>query len=232
MKSLITNCPDLTELRLKEAGLLSNELIEVLHQTNGLTYLDLSYPGKSDALSEDALISLLEQIGSTLTHLNLSGNKNITDVFFAQGLKLNLPILDTLKLANLSEVTDAGVADFFNTWDSPGLIELDLSRNHELASEALDGVLIHSGSRLRVLNIAAWKATSLDSLMSIPDKARGLVKVDLGWCRAVDDFVIKGLMEKCVQLKEIQCWGCNNIHGAFPRKVCLLLFGVSCLVLT
>jgi DNA repair protein RAD7 len=224
-ESLISNCPGLKELRLKEVGLMSDEIVEVIGTAKGgLTHLDLAYPGKPDAVSEAALIDLMKQVGSTLLHLNLSGNKNLTDTFLTDGIRTHARVLETLKLANLVLLTDEGVAQFFTTWSrskkNPPLECIDLSRNHELSTTALDALLLHSGPRLEVLNINAWKATSQEALMGIPKHAPKLVKADLGFCREIDDFIIKALMEECKRLKEIKCWGCHLVTGAFPRKVC------------
>ena len=58
MQVLIESCPQLKELRLKEVGKLCDEFLECLKSLGGqLTYLDLSYPGTADALSERALIN-------------------------------------------------------------------------------------------------------------------------------------------------------------------------------
>ena len=57
--------------------------------------------------------------------------------------------------------------------------------------------------------------------MELGAKAPGLTKIDVGWCRGVDDFVIKGLLEGCERLKEIKCYGCNRVTENCPRKVSL-----------
>ena len=204
---------------------MSDEIVEVIGiAKGGISHLDLAYPGKPDAVSETALIGLMKQVGSALVHLNLSGNKNLTNTFLTDGIRAHARVLETLKLANLELLTDEGVAHFFTTWSrskkNPPLECIDLSRNHELSSAALDALLLHSGPRLEMLNINAWKLVSQEALMNISEHAPKLVKIDLGFCRATDDFIIKALMEECEHLKEIKCWGCNLVAGAFPRKVC------------
>ena len=47
-----------------------------------------------------------------------------------------------------------------------------------------------------------------------------LVNVNLGWCRGVDGFVIKSLLDGCERLEEIMCYGCNRVTQNCPRKVC------------
>jgi len=162
--------------------------------------------------------------------LNLSGNKNLTDAFLTDGIRAHTRVLETLKLANLELLTDEGVAHFFTTWSRSKktlpLECIDLSRNHQLSTTSLDALLLHSGPRLENLNINAWKATSQEALMNISKHAPRLVKIDLGFCREIDDFIIKALMEECERLKEIKCWGCNLVTGAFPRKKNVNVYGV------
>jgi len=230
---LVTTCANLKELRLKEVGKMSDEFLEVIGTTvkGGLTHLDLSYPGTAEALSEKALITLMQRIGSTLSHLDLSGNKNVTDRFLTEGIEPHIHRLESLSLANLDELTDEGVERFFESWaqskSNPALKCLDMSRNHELSSAALDAVLKHSGSRMTTLNIHGWKATAEESLSRISEEARHLVKLNVGFCRGVNDFVIKGLLEECGSLTEIKCWGCNGLTVACPRKKNVNVIGIA-----
>ena len=223
MESLVTNCGNLTELRLKEIGKMADPFAELLVQSGvQLTYLDLSHPGAS--LSEDVLISLLESIGPSLKHLDLSGHDLITPCFLRDGLKPHCSSLTSLALRDLTELTDDGVAEFFNTWNespsaNPPLTSLDLSRNHKLATKALNAVLAHSGSTLHHLNINSWKETSEDALNELAASAKALRSLDVGWCREVTDFVIKGVMEECERIKEVKVWGCNRLTANCPRKV-------------
>jgi DNA repair protein RAD7 len=224
MDTLVSACKNLKKLRLKEVGKMSDKLLESLgNMKGGLTYLDLSYPGRSDALSEDALITLMERVGPTLVHLDLSNNKNLTHRFLSEGVEPYVHCLESFVLANLDELTDEGVGRFFDNWatsgSNPALKSLDLSRNHELSSAALKAVLKHSSSRLTSLNINGWKSTPEDSLNMIPQQAKHLVRLDFGFCRGVNDFLIKALLEECDSLKEIKCWGCNGVSVACPRKV-------------
>jgi len=211
---------------------MSDEFLETLGSVKaGLRYLDLSCPGKPDALSEDALINLMERVGPTLVHLDLSGNKNLTDRFLSEGVEPHVHHLESLTLAHLDELTDEGVGQFFDSWtksgSNPPLKSLDLSRNHELSSAALNALLNHSGSRLMSLNINGWKSTPDESLTSIPQQAKHLVRLDFGFCREVNDFLIKGLLEECHSLKEIKCWGCTGVSVACPRKKNISIIGVQ-----
>jgi DNA repair protein RAD7 len=229
MKSLVTQCPGIKELRLKEVGNLGDPFLRHIHAfKKGLRYLDLSDP--SHSCSEDAVIALLRAVGRDLTHLNLSKHDKLTDRFLDKGLHSHISRLESLTLSHLPELTDAGVGQFFSKWTkNTPLLSLDMSRNPELGTQALDGVLEHSGKRLENLNINGWKDTTDKSLKMIGLVAFELKTLDVGWCRMVDDFVVQiwlqGQLKRgarnggCRNLEELKVWGCNKITHNCPRKV-------------
>lgn len=222
--ALHEHCAGLTELRLKEVGKLDDEFVDVLKEMTSLTYLDLSDPTIS--LSEEAATELMRCIGEGLTHLDLSGHSALTDTFLIDGIQTHVQALTELSLRNVQELTDDGVADFFNRWTegdvditNPPFTILDLSRNYNLSSNALTALLTHSGQTLTNLNINGWKTVSEASLREIPVKARNLQLLDVGWCREMDNFVMKSIMEECSKLTEVKVWGCNRLDEHCPRKV-------------
>lgn len=231
VQALADNCTNLMELRLKEIGKMEDSFLEPLKKLGGkLTYLDLSYPGKPDALTENALIDLMSAVCGTLTHLNLTNNTRLTDGFLYQGLKPFARRLSCLLLANVPDLTDAGVAEFFNTWKTaateiqqlpnPPLSHIDMSRGHELGSKALTALLKHSGESITELCINGWKTTSQEALKEIGSRCPNLRKLDVGWCREVDDWVVQEVMDKCEKIEEVKVWGCQRLTEACPRKVC------------
>ena len=226
MESLVENCKDLRELRLKEIGEMNDEFLEYLNRLSGkLTYLDISDPGHPEALSNDALVDMMAAIGRNLEHLDLSGNTLLLDGFLYQGLKPHARRLHTLVLSNTPELTDAGVAEFFDTWagavdePNPPLAIIDMSRNHELSGKALSSLLKHSGEALEDLNINGWKATPEEDLGKIGSMTPKLMKVNLGWCREATDWTVKALLENCSCLQEVKVWGCQRVTERCPRKV-------------
>lgn len=221
LKELVKHSPGLKELRLREFGKMCDDFLEVLESSGlDLTYLDLAYPGNAELVGEMAVMSLVEKLGPTLRHLDLSGITSITDDFFLHCLKAHGSNLESLIMVDLEELTDEKIGQFFLEWENnAGLTSVDLSRNHNLSSLALDGVLQHSGPQLKSLNINGWKATSNESLNMIAEIATGLNKIDLGWCREVDDFALAKIQDECDNLKDLSCWGCNRVTPAAWRRV-------------
>ena len=200
---------------------MSDDFLHVLESLGpALTYLDLSYPGNSELIEEEAVIRLVKKLGPALKHLDLSGITTITDEFFLRCLKEHAPNLESLTMADLEELSDEKIGEFFLGWEKNlGLTSVDLSRNHTLSSLALNGVLQHSGPQLKSLNINGWKAASNESLTMIAELATGLSKVDVGWCREVDDFALAKIQDECDDLKDLSCWGCNRVTPAARKRV-------------
>ncbi|KAJ7091943.1 RNI-like protein [Mycena belliarum] len=200
----------LRRLRLREVGKLCDDFLEPIAEIAALEYLDLAEPAES--LTDDAVIALLSKVGTTLTHLDLSGHGALTDDVLAHGLDPYAPALASLLLAHLPELTDAGVAAFFGACEGAPLVRLDLARNAALGTDALAAVLAHSGGALQALNISGWKDVGEVALSGLAG-ARELRTLDVGWCRAMDDFVMKKVLEGCRALVEIKVWGCNRVEG-------------------
>lgn len=218
VEALAEHCSStLTELRLAEVGELCDEFLPHIAKCSKLTWLDLSYPSKS--LSVDAVVEMLAVLGKQLVHLDLSGHEALTDEVLDRGIKAHTPALVSLALANLPELTDSGVADFFNTWKPhPALERLKMARCHGPSSNALTAVLKHSGASLQELNINSWKDTDTDVLSRIAAHAPKLTRLNVGWCRGVDDFVLKTLLDsECGKtLEEVKVYGCHRLTENCP----------------
>lgn len=242
MRALIETSPQLRELRLNEVGKMADTFLECIKALKGsLTSLSLAYPEKPLALSERAVEDLLSAVGGSLTHLDLSGNQNLTDGFLYQGVKPHMHALNYLALADIPDLTNKGVAEFFNTWaqqnnppktpeeessaaslsnDRPDrLTYLNMSRNKDLAGEALFALLEHSGHSLEYLNINGWKDASEEALRAIASHAKNLKRLDVGWCREMHDGVALDLLENCSDIEELKVWGCQLLTTKCPRKV-------------
>lgn len=228
MESLVKHCPDVIDLRLKEIGHMNDSFLgHIKLLTGGLRYLDLADP--TDSCTENAMIAMMRSIGKSLTHLNVSKHDLLGDQFLSQGLQPHTKALQSLTLSYLPELTDKGVSEFFNSWKNPPVVSLDISRNDILGNLSLESLMKHSGQQLEELNINGWKDVDEDALKWIGRLGRELKKLDAGWCRAVDDFLLKMWFEGelvqgtvkggCENLQEVKVWGCNKISHSCPRKV-------------
>ncbi|KAJ4478162.1 RNI-like protein [Lentinula aciculospora] len=231
LRTLIsTSAETLTRLGLREIGMLSDDFLEPIGLLSGrLTYLDISEP--SNSCSNRAVNTLLNAVGSTLTYLNLSGHIDLTNDVLQYGVLPNITTLHHLALSNLPLLTDEGVAFFFSQWSNVPLTAVEFSRNPALSTNSLVELLNHSGEGLHSLDINGWKDVSATALANIATKAKDLQKVDLGWCREVDDFIIKSILDSCKnRLAEVRIWGCSKVEGRWVSsgtKTKAKIFGIE-----
>ncbi|KDQ59948.1 hypothetical protein JAAARDRAFT_127128 [Jaapia argillacea MUCL 33604] len=242
VKTLVEECgKSLREVRLKEVGKMSDGFLTELAKCEELRLLDLSYPGNGKSLSDEGCIELMSVLGETLESLDLSGHPELTDEFLRDGLGQYAKRITSLSLSDLPQLTDEGVSALFDTFaglttaqpqpkkikkkhapetslTNHRLTHVSLSHNPSLSSLSLTSLLTHSGPSLSTLSLNGWKSVSPEALQDIPKACReNLVKVDLGWCREVDDFLVRDLVEMCGKLEEVKVWGCNKLSGACLR---------------
>lgn len=218
LEVLVEHAADtLTELRLCEIGKMEDDWLPLISNLPNLTYLDLSSPSKS--LSDDAVIELLSLLPE-LRHLNLSSNVGLTDQALIDGVAAHTRVLDTLIMSTIDDLTDEGVAEFFERFkEHQPLSKIDFTRNPNLSSAALEALVAHSGSGVIELSINGWRETSNEALMEMAKQLPRVEHIDVGWCREVDDYVVKALLDECSALKSIRLYGCNRVTVNCPRKV-------------
>ncbi|THG96955.1 hypothetical protein EW145_g7688 [Phellinidium pouzarii] len=225
MSSLAQHCTKLTELRLCQIGKMNDYFLPYIESFKNLTSLNLSEPSKS--LSTEAVVSLLNAVGSNLTHLNLSKNNLLTNEFLSAGLTPNVRVLTSIVLDEIPELTDAGMCAFFTNTANVPMHRISLRRNHALADEALIGLLKHSGATLVELDINSWKSASNDALLAIGEHAKVLRKLDLGFCRQADEFVIKAILDGSEEIKDISVFACNKLAERCPKKRGVSIRGIE-----
>ncbi|KAL7421911.1 UV-damaged DNA-binding protein rad7 [Cryptotrichosporon argae] len=220
-EALVNSCSDLTELRLCEVGKLNDDFLPVLAKLSKLQVLDLSSP--SATLSDDAVIALLDAVGSTLVDLRLADHLDLSDAVLTVIAKC--ANLTRLSLRN-TDLSDAALADFFRTSASPGFTHLDLEKGHELGSATLGALVAHSAKTLVELSILGWKDVGADAVSDLATCEK-LEKLNLGWCRNVTDYTLKDVLDGSASVREIRVWGCNQLTDAVPRKKGVKVIGIE-----
>ena len=206
VETMVDSCPNITELRLAEIGLLNDDLLRPLGRLINLRLLDLSSP--SLPLNDEAMVQLLSDVGANLTSLNLSDIPDLTDVTLVAIAKY-CPKLRQLQLRNLVELTDEGVSVFFAALKKtghPGFEAIDMEKGHDLRSGALEALLAHSGPTVEKLSLLGWREVEATALNGLT-KCNQLRELDVGWCRQVTDWSIKDVLDSCDSIKLIKVWG-------------------------
>ena len=212
ISSLVDNCPNLKELRLKQIVKLDDSCVRLLTGLTSLKVLELSDPGLD--VTDAAIVDVLNSIGSGLQELNLAGCALLTvDTLLA--IKACCRRLTSLTITEATSIHDADVESFFYEWKlNPGLRLLNFSRIGGINELAFDALLQHSANSLEVLNInstklpaAAWQLWGLNPITT-PGRLRSL---DVGFVRSVDDEVVERICDACGELVELKVWGDNRI---------------------
>jgi DNA repair protein RAD7 len=221
-EAMVKNCAQsLTELRLCYVGKLDDSWLPLLHNCTNLKRLELVYPGGDASLTDEPTIEMLRAIGTNIEFLSLSGHNQLSDEVLLEGVMPNIPHLKTLKMSNAPQLTDEGVAKFFAEYNPQAELEcVKMRQNPALSTEALRALLERPNSIvMRELVINGWKDAEEDVCRMISTSCPELRKVDVGFVRSIDDYIIKGLLDGCAKVEEVSCFGCNRVTEACPRKV-------------
>lgn len=247
LKVLLKNCPELTELRLKEVGKLHDDWLPHIAKFKKLERLDLS--DSPDSLLDGPVVKLLEKIGRKLTHLNVSSHSLLTDAVL-DGIAKHCPNLRELVMDKIADyslkkeeddaahqirggMTDDGVAAFFAGWThNKGLEHVSFAGCPTLQDKSLAAVIAHSGSTLRQLDISGWREATNEAIEAIGTGCPALRELDVGWCRLLSDWGIKAILDGCAHLEEVRVWGCNKLTDNVPRKKGCRVVGIESHVVT
>ncbi|GAA6000740.1 UV-damaged DNA-binding protein RAD7 [Rhodotorula paludigena] len=112
-------------------------------------------------------------------------------------------------------------------WASPGLHTLNLHRVSTLAPSALRALLAHSGKTLQHLNLHSCDDLDSDALFHLADHAPELEVLDVSFVRAVDDFFVKHVLDRCKKLKVLFLHGNNRVTSEVPKKAGVQLRGLE-----
>lgn len=218
--ALVAGNPGLYNLQLSEIGKLSDESLPLLHSLKNLTTLDISRAGvnQGTTLHDDAVIALLENVGANLIDLVLDGNHLLTDRTLVEGIKAHCPRLKRLGLGGLVNLQSQGVEELFDGWVNPGLTHLNLQRCLAMEDDALDKIAAHSGPSLLVLDLHSVDELQDDALKRLAASAPRMQSLDISFVRAVDDFVVKALLDGMEDLKLLFVHGNNRVTDGCPHR--------------
>lgn len=212
MLRLAENFPNLQELRLAEIQQLDDDALKYLYGLKNLRLLDLSHAGiQGQNLTDDGIVPLLEKVGQNLETLVLNENEYLTDRTLLEGIRTNCPKIRHLGLRLLYEVLPSGVIGLFGDWkENPGLETLDISRCTEIDDKALQCIIEHSASTLVELDMNSVDRDITEQGIRALFGCEALRKLDIGFVRSLDDFLMKELLDKCGKLERLSVFGCNS----------------------
>ncbi|GAA6012310.1 hypothetical protein JCM10207_002798 [Rhodosporidiobolus poonsookiae] len=239
LAALVAHNPSLASLQLSEMGKLTGDSLALLHPLGDrLTRLDISRLGtpQGTVLEDAEVVALLEKCGRGLSELVLDDNVNLTSTVLISGVLPHCRHLTSLSLSNLSSIDSDGLLALFDTssspsareWASSGLTLLNCHRLHDaLSPSVLDKILEHSGSSLRHLNLHSCDALLPELGAAVAGSAKELEVLDVSFIRAVDNFVVKEVLDGCDKLRVLFVHGNNRVTSDVPRKAGVQIRGLE-----
>lgn len=136
------------------------------------------------------------------------------------GIKPHCAHLRSLSLSHLSLITPEGFSTLFDLWPlNSGLHHLSVRRCTALSSSSLRSVLAHSAHSLQLLNLHSVDEIEQDDLFQLAKDATGVRTLDVSFVRAVDNFVVKAMLDGMDALETLFCHGNNRITDDCPQRV-------------
>lgn len=142
----------------------------------------------------------------------------LTDRVLTEGIKIHCPRLRSLSLHSLAKLESTGVQDLFTSWVNVGLTHLSLHRCTKIENEAISALVNHSGHSLRSLNLHSVDELEDHVLKDLARSAPLMEELDVSFIRAVDDFVVKDILEGMHVLKKLFVHGNNRVSQNCPGR--------------
>lgn len=227
LEELVKCCPNFKHLRLKHLSKLTDDWLEIIARLRKLKSLELEYPdAKQQQPTSQSTIDMLSKIGNNLKVFAMRGCSLLDDDTLLKGLLPYCPQLSSLSLTQCELITSEGVQKLFRGWkekEKSGLDCLDLSRCLQVDDQALKEIVRHSHKTLKYINLHSLDNITANGLEVLAGAGEGfegigctsLHQANFGFVRAMDNFVLKELIDNCPHLQEIRVHGCYQVNSAF-----------------
>lgn len=231
---LTTSQTVLESLGLSRLDSISNyAIIPQYLQCPSFHTLQIQYPYNEEDVSDEVIINILGQVGSSLKHLSLDGCLELTDSFVINGMGAFLSgnnnvntLLETLSLAELDQLSTDSLVYFLSQISLPSLKSFSIRRCIQLQDSVIQELLLNSAKNSLI-------TLDLNSVKLLTDQAFALMEcpklqyIDLGFVRCVSDQVIELLGKQNPQLKLLEVFGDNKITDRVKVRRGLTLIGLQ-----
>ena len=220
-EAIAENCPNLESLCLSNLARLDVDGVTALRNCSKLKSLDISFAGGD--ITDDAVVSLLDVIGSGLKELDLSGNALLTHETLG-AIHACCAHLRVLKLNDCELLTDQDIINLFTNWyKNRGLHEFHIARPESFEDGALEAAAVHSGQTLKVLDLTSCGGITRQGLLKALTVCQKLQSIDVGFVRSVDDEVVEAMQKNGIT--HITIWGCTKVTLTCKVDVGVTLVG-------
>ncbi|KAF9192844.1 hypothetical protein BGZ49_003373 [Haplosporangium sp. Z 27] len=224
LKALCENCPKLTHLRLGDCGLMDDEWIETIADLTKLRSLRIRNPER-DRVTTEPLVKLIQSVGSGIEELELKGCVGLEDSVLTEAIRPCCARLERLNISGCEEFTTEAIEKLFDNWSiNRGLNYVNIDSCIMLGDGALKAITSHSAETLEVLRIKGLDELTRDSLITIA-KCENLTTLDASWCRAMDDEVLKEIVDGAQNLTKVMVWGDHRLTECCPSRKGMKIVG-------
>lgn len=215
LSSLLTNCSSsLVSLGLSRLDSVFNYSLLPQYLTNQKFHtLSIQYPYNEDDVSDEVVINILGQVGSSIKSITLDGCLGLTDSMIINGLCAFLASnckLETLSLSELDQITSDSLVYLFSQVSMPKLTTCNFRRCVQLGDMVLVELLLNKAREsLVALNINSLKELTSEVFCTM--NCPNLEYIDLGFVRCVNDKSIETIGNQNPKLKLMDVFGDNLV---------------------
>lgn len=229
-------CPDLQRLKISHNQKATDKGIAQLANFKNLQHLSLELYIPTNS---PPYVDVLNSIGPALRTFSLATVLGINDSVL-EAIHENCQNLSKLRITDNEVLTDKAFANLFTNWYNPPLTFVDLHKCRHidaaspfdnpcgigLCSLGFEALMAHSGSALKYLDINSCRHISLESFEAVfaPGKIYPeLTKMNLSFCRNVNDFVVVCIFRACPNLKTLEVFGNFGVRDVRVPKGRILI---------
>jgi DNA repair protein RAD7 len=220
ISNMVLNCPNLTHLAMSRlSGMTEDAAIHILADLPKLKHFEYSFPSDvNDPVTDDAMITILNSVGSQLETLIVDGCVNLTDRFLRLGVGPCCGKLRTLSMKGLDQITSEAIESLFTNWSvNSGMERLSVQRCIGVQDNGLKAIINHSAETLVDLDINSLQLVTKDSLSHLT-RCIHLSSLDAGFVRAMDDALVESIVNSCASLGLIMVYGDPGITASCRVK--------------
>ena len=172
-------------------------------------------------VTDESIVPIIRNAGVKLKKLVLDGCVELGDNTF-QAIIQYCPNLHHLSLVLLDKITEESVVKGFKSWTkNHGLVTLNLTRCVGIKDAGVQAILAHSGAALEWLSLNSLDELTQETFKLFLDElgnvGNGVVELDVGFVRCVNDDLVYELSNACKELRVLK---------VLPLGLRLLILGV------
>lgn len=225
VEEMCKSCSGLRRLKLEQCWKPGDRSLRAISTLSSLEHLSL---GMIHDVKNDGLLEIIGKLGANLRTLSLEGFPGADD-HILEYIHDQCHLLSKLRFTDNSVCTDQGFVKLFTDWSNPPLEYVDLSSTRDidntnpdgpedpkgLASQGFVALMKHSGSKIRVLNIASCRHVShaaFEEVFSDDKRYPLLQELDVSFHTVLDDYLVNRIFRCCPAIRKLVSFACFNVQ--------------------